>query len=395
MINKKVEFNLKEGNTKKIAVIGAGTMGHGIAEVALLSGYSVYLCDLNKEILEQAKSLIDWSLKKFLEKSRITENEYQKCLKNLTLTVDLEAAAKGTALCIEVVPERLNLKKEIFKKLDRFSPEDAILASNTSTMSISKIGEVTKRPDKTIGLHFPTPPQLAKVIEIVRGDKTSEETMKFAFDFVKKTKKAYIVSKDSPGFICNRIMAPSMLLMQLIFDHDEYSPAQIDAAALNGGMIMGPYELMDYLGLDVIHDSSYYLAEHLSKDYDLVPRLKKLVQEKKLGRKTGEGIYKWGPGGKRPNIDLSNPADFDLMVLMKVQVNEAIKVFEEKIATIQDINIGMKLHYHNPLGPFELLESMDLKDLTRTLDKLADKYGKEVFRTHKWIRDGSIKTRLI
>lgn len=380
--------------TKKIAVIGAGHMGHGIAEVALLSGYSVYLCDLNDEILEEAKSLINWSLNKFVEKSSISKNEYMMCMKNLTLTVDLEAAAKATDLCIEAVPEKLNLKKEIFKKLDRFSPQNTILASNTSTMSITKIGEVTKRPDKIIGLHFPTPPPLAKVIEIVRGKKTSEKTMEFAIDFVKKTKKEYIISKDSPGFICNRIMAPSMLLIQLIFDREEYLPAQIDAAALNQGIIMGPFELMDYLGLDIIFDSSNYLAEHLSEDYDLVPRLKKLVQEKKLGRKTGEGIYKWGSDGKRPNIDLSNPADFDLMLLMKVQVNEAVKVFEEKIASIQDINTGMKLHYHNPLGPFELIKSMDLKDLTRSLDKLADRYDKEVFRAHKWIRDGSIKTRL-
>jgi len=369
-------------------------MGHGIAEVALLSGYSVYLHDLKKEILEEAESLIDWSLKKFLEKSHISENEYLTFINNLTLTTNFETAAKATELCIEAVPERLDLKKEIFKKLDRFCPEDTILASNTSTMSITKIGEATKRPDKVIGMHFPTPPALAKVIEIVRGDKTSEKTMNFAIDFVKKSKKVYIISMDSPGFICNRIMAPSMLLMQLIFEHDEYSAPQIDALAINSGMIMGPYELMDYLGLDIISDSSYYLAQHLSKDYYLVPRLKKLVQERKLGRKTGEGIYKWGLDGKRPKIDLANPADFDLMLLMEVQVNEAVKVFEEKIASIHDINIGMKLHYHNPLGPFEMIESMDLKDFTTSLDRLADKYGKEVFRAHKWIRDGSIKTRL-
>ena len=381
---------MKNENMKKVAVIGAGHMGHGIAEVALLSDYFVSLYDIEEEIIVKGKSLIDWSLKKFVEKSQITEEKYEELINNLEITTDFKEAAKDSILCIEVVPERLELKKEIFRKLDKFSPQNAILASNTSTMSITEIGNVTQRPDKVVGLHFPPPPVLAKVIEIVRGDQTSNSTINFAMNFAKKAKKEVIISKDSPGFICNRIMAPSMLLIQLMLDKEEYFPAKVDAAALNMGMIMGPYELLDYIGLDILYDSSKYFAERLSKDYYPVPTISCLVRENKLGRKTGEGIYKWRSGGRRPIIDRSDPADFDVMDLMRVQINEATKVLEEGVATAHDIDLGMKLHYHNPWGPFELAKQMDLDELTLFLDTLADKYEKEVFRAHEWIRNKNL-----
>ncbi|MFX0052850.1 MAG: 3-hydroxyacyl-CoA dehydrogenase family protein, partial [Candidatus Hermodarchaeota archaeon] len=324
---------MESENIKKVAVIGAGHMGHGIAEVALLSNYFVSLYDIEEDILTNAKSLIDWSLGKFVEKSKITEKKRNQLLNNLEITIDLERAAKNTILCIEAVPEKLELKKEIFRKLDNFSPKHAILASNTSSMSITDIGNATQRPDKVVGLHFPPPPVLAKLIEIVRGNKTSESTIKFAIDFTKAAGKVPIISKDSPGFICNRIMAPSILLILLMLDRKEYSPAKIDAAALNMGMIMGPYELLDYIGLDVLYGTSKYLAERLSPDYSPTQTISMLVKENKLGRKTGEGIYQWRPGGRRPIIDLSDPADFDLMDLMRIQINEAVKVFEEDIGT--------------------------------------------------------------
>ncbi|MFW9906851.1 MAG: 3-hydroxyacyl-CoA dehydrogenase NAD-binding domain-containing protein [Candidatus Thorarchaeota archaeon] len=385
---------MKSENTKKVSVIGAGHMGHGIAEVALLSDYFVSLYDIDEEAILKGKSLIDWSLKKFVAKSQITEEKYNKLINNLEITTNFKKAAKNSILCIEAVPEKLKLKKEVFRKLDKFSPETAILASNTSTMSITEIGNVTQRPDKVVGLHFPPPPVLAKVIEIVRGDETSDNTIDFALDFAEKARKEAIISKDSPGFICNRIMAPSMLLIQLMLDRKEYSPAKVDAAALNMGMIMGPYELLDYIGLDILYDSSKYFAERLSENYSPVPTISRLVRENKLGRKTGEGIYKWRSGGRRPIIDRSDPADFDVMDLMRVQINEATKVLDEGVATIHDIDHGMKLHYHNPWGPFELVKQMDLDELTLFLDKLADKYGKEVFRAHEWIRNKNLLEHL-
>lgn len=381
-------------NIKRVSVIGAGHMGHGIAEVALLSGNFVSLVDINEETVAKGKSLIVFSLKKFLNKSQITEERYNELLENLETSTNLEKAVKKAQLCIEVVPEKVTLKKDIFRQLDKNSPKNAILASNTSTISITEIANFTQRPEKVVGIHFPPPPALAKVVEIIRGEKTAESTIKYAINFVKAGKKIPIIAKDSPGFICNRIMAPSMLLIQLMLDNKEFTPAKIDAKALNEKMVMGPYELLDYIGLDVVYDSSQYLARKLSSDYTPTQTISRLVKENKLGRKTGEGIYKWRPGGKRPIIDLSNQADFDLMDLMRVQINEAVKVLEEGIASVNDINIGMKLFYHNPSGPFEIVKKMNLSDLTLYLDGIAAKYGKEIFRAHKWIRDKSLFQRI-
>ncbi|MHA2232195.1 MAG: 3-hydroxyacyl-CoA dehydrogenase NAD-binding domain-containing protein [Candidatus Hodarchaeales archaeon] len=380
---------MKIADVKHVAVIGAGTMGHGIAEVALLSGYTVFLYDITDDAVENGKALIDWSLKKFVEKARISESDYKQFMDNLTITCDLKEAVKAADLCIEAVPEKLELKLRIFRDLDTLSPKHAILATNTSNMSITVIGAATQRPGKVIGLHFPPPPPLAKMIEIVKGDLTSDETIEIAVDFTKNSHKVAIISKDSPGFICNRIVAPSMLLTQLMLDRKEYDPAKLDATAMNMGMIMGPYELQDFIGHDIIFQSMQYLASHLSEAYAPTPTLMKMIEEKKLGKKTGEGMYKWPEVG-RPKIDRSNPANFDLMDLMRVQINEATKVLEEGIANAKDIDIAMKLHYHNLWGPFELAKNINLVDLATFLDGLADKYGKEVFRAHKWVQNGTL-----
>jgi enoyl-CoA hydratase/3-hydroxyacyl-CoA dehydrogenase len=392
MVN--IDPYIKNTETKKISVIGGGQMGHGIAEVALLSDYFVSLVDINEEILAKGKASIDWSLKKFEKKSQITGRRYKKLINNLEITTNLEKAVKNADLCIEAIPEKLELKKDIFGKLDKFTPDHTILASNTSTLSVSEIANSTERPEKVVGLHFSIPPVLGKVIEIVRGEKTNESTLKSAIDFAQSIGRKFIIAKDSPGFICNRIMAPSTLLIQLFLDRGEYLPSKFDAACLNMNMVMGPYELLDYAGLDVVHDSSQYFAKHLSPDYSPTHTISKLVKENKLGRKTGEGIYKWRSGGRRPLIDLSDPADFNPKDLIRVQINEAAKVLEEGIGTADDIDIGMKFYYLNPWGPFELLEQMDLDELTVFLDNLAEKYGKEVFRAHKWIRDKTLLSRV-
>ncbi|MHA2247841.1 MAG: 3-hydroxyacyl-CoA dehydrogenase NAD-binding domain-containing protein [Candidatus Hodarchaeales archaeon] len=373
---------------KYVTVIGAGAMGHSIAQVALMSGFRVSLFDINDEIVEKGKTKIEWSLKKFVEKVKISEDDYKKFLNNLTLTTDLKEASKYADLCIEAAPEKLDLKMKIFSDLDKSVPGHAILASNTSTMSITKIGSVTQRPGKVIGMHYFNPPVLMPLIEIVMGEKTSEETLKIVTDFTKKSDKTPIVSIDSPGFICNRVVAPGTLLLNLMLDQKEYPPEKIDAAALHLGSPIGPYQLQDYLGLDVVYDSMEYLSERLSKDYSPTPTMKRLIKANKLGKKTGEGIYDWKTG--KPEINTSDPADFDMMIPMRVQINEAAKILEEGIGTANDIDTGIKLAFNNPLGPFELVENINLAELTELLDGLADKYGKEVFRAHKWIRNGTL-----
>ncbi len=382
---------MKIDDIKHVAVIGAGDMGHGIAQVCLMTGYTVSMYDIKDEFVEKGKSRIEWSLNKLTEKARISEKDRDTYLKNLTISTNIEEVVKKADLCVETAPENLDLKKKIFGDLDKFAPKHAILASNTSNMSITEIGAATKRPEKVAGLHYFNPPVMMQLIEIIKGEKTSDETINILIDLAKKSTKNPVVSKDHPGFIVNRINAITMLLIHTMLDKKEYKAEEVDAAAMMMGMRMGPYELMDFVGLDVAYHSMNYLAERLDKDYTPTALMKKLVDDGKLGKKTGEGIYKWPETG-RPDIDRDAECDFDVMDLMRVQINEAAKVLEEGIAIrgAKDIDTAMKKGKNNPFGPFELAENADLEELTTYMDGLADKYGLEVFRAHKWVRDGSL-----
>ncbi len=377
---------------KHVAVIGAGDMGHGIAEVALMTGYTVSMYDIADEFVEKGKNRIDWSLQKFVEKARISDSDYKKFMNNLTITTNLEEAVKKADLCIEAAPEILDLKKKIFGNLDKFAPKHAILASNTSSMSIDEIGAATKRPEKVVGLHYFNPPVMMQLIEITKGAKTSDETIKILVDFSKKSfKDPLVCKKDSPGFIANRINAPGMLWMYLMYDKKEYDPAEVDRACMNMGMRMGIYELADFTGLDISYHLLNYFGDRLHKDYKPPASLERLFKDKNLGKKTGSGIYKWPEVG-RPEIG-EKAADFDLMNMLRIQINEAAKVLEEGLTTAKEVDIAMKKGFNNPFGPIEMAETTDLKELTEFLDGLADKYGKEIYRAHDWIRDGSLPNR--
>ncbi len=383
---------MKIDDIKHVAVIGAGDMGHGIAEVALMTGYTVSMYDIADEFVEKGKGRIDWSLQKLAEKARISEGDHKKFMGNLTTTTNLEEAVKNADLCIEAAPEILDLKKEIFGNLDKFAPKHAILASNTSSMSIDEIGAATERPEKVAGLHYFNPPVMMQLIEITKGAKTSDETIKILGEFSKKAHKDPVVcTKDSPGFIANRVNAPAMLWMYLMYDNKEYDPAEVDRACMNMGMRMGIYELADFTGLDISYHLLNYFGDRLHKDYLPPTSLKNLVNDKNLGKKTGSGIYTWPEVG-RPEIG-DKAADFDLMNMMRIQINESAKVLEEGLTTAKEIDTAMKKGFNNPFGPIEMAETTDLKELTEFLDGLADKYGKEIYRAHDWIRDGSLPDR--
>ncbi|MHA2281991.1 MAG: 3-hydroxyacyl-CoA dehydrogenase NAD-binding domain-containing protein [Candidatus Hodarchaeales archaeon] len=380
---------MKVDDIKHVAVIGAGDMGHGIAELALMTGYTVSMYDIKEEFVERGKEKIDWSLGKLASKARIGENDQEKFMANLTTTIDIEEAVKNADLIIEAAPEDLELKKKIFADLDKFSPKHAILATNTSNMSVKEIGSATNRPEKVAGLHYFNPPVMMQLIEIVKSENTSDETITVLKDFTKKSTKTPIVSKDSPSFIVNRLTAPASLWLWLMHDRKEHEPAKVDSVALNMGMRMGPYETADFAGLDIIYHSFKYLETRLGKDWTPPASLDQLIQENKLGKKTGQGVYEWPEVG-RPEIDTSEQADFDLMDTFKVMVNEAAKILEAGVGTPKDIDTGLKLGMNYPWGPFEVAENADLAELTGFLDGLADKYSNEVFRAHKWIRDGSL-----
>lgn len=382
---------MKFNDIKNITMIGSGDMGHGIGELALIAGYNVCLYDIKQEFVDKGKNRIHWSLQKLAEKGKIPSVDI---INKVTTSTSIAEAVKDADVVIEAAPENLELKLKIFTDLEKYAPKGAILASNTSNMSINDIANTTARPDKVCGFHFFNPPILMRLVEITRGDKTANETIETMKQLGSKLGKTPVVcEKDSPGFIANRINAPAAYYTQLLLDREEYVPEELDAAAMNMGMKMGPYELLDYTGADILLDSFDYFRDRFSKEYDAPAKLKEMVKNNKLGKKTGEGVYKWPENG-RPTIDLSKPADFDLTELLKIQVNEGVKVFAEGLATPKDIDNAMKLGYSLPVGPIEALDGMDLKELTTWLDSIADKYGKEMYRAHDWIRDGSIIERV-
>ncbi|MFX0182687.1 MAG: 3-hydroxyacyl-CoA dehydrogenase NAD-binding domain-containing protein [Candidatus Hodarchaeota archaeon] len=374
---------------KTVAVVGAGDMGHGIAQAALMAGYKVNLYDIADEFVERGKSKIDWSLNKFEEKGRIAKGDSDKFMGNLSISTDLEETVKDSELVIEAAPEDLELKKKIFGNLDKFSPKHAILASNTSNMSINELGAATSRPEKVVGMHFFNPVVLMNLIEITRGDKTSDETVTILEDMTKKMKKTSIICrKDSPGFVVNRIGAPTNLYYQLLVDQGKYTHEQIDAAANMMGLPMGLFLMLDNSGIDIIYHSMKYMADRLHPDYKPTPTLENMIKENKLGKKTGEGFYQWPEVG-RPVIDTSIESDFDVMNLIKIQINEGAKVLEEGLCTANEIDTGMKLGLSS-MPPMEMAETVDLKELTETLDGMAESLGTDIFKAHKYIREGTL-----
>ena len=383
---------MKVEDVKKIAVMGAGDMGHGIAEVALLAGYKVALRDIEQRFVDRGLSRIKESLNKLVEKQKITADNQNAMLANITTFVDIGEAVKDTDFVIEAVPEIMDLKKQVFQALDAAAPTQAILASNTSNMSITEIASTTKRPEQVVGFHFFNPAVLMKLVEVTKGDKTSEDTMQVAYNLALKMNKAPVrVEKDSIGFVYNRINAPTGLLVNLILEKGEAAPVEIDAKMRKIGMPMGPYELMDYVGLDVAYHSALYFAEKLSQDYAPPSWLKaKIDAGSTLGKKTGKGIFDWSKG--RPEIDLSKAKeDFDPSALIALQVNEATKLLEGGVVkSAEEIDKAMVNGGGAIIGPFQLGKSIGYDKLAKICEDLAKKYSVKVFEPTETLKKGNI-----
>jgi 3-hydroxybutyryl-CoA dehydrogenase len=281
---------------KKVAVIGAGLMGHGIAQVAAqIAKFDVSLIDIKQEFIDKGMSMIGDSLQKFLKKGIITDDQVKETLNRIHPTLNLKEGVADADLIIEAVPENSKLKKELFMEVDKFARPDAVLASNTSSISITELASATNRPEKFCGMHFFVPPQLMKLVEIVRGLKTSDETVKVAFEVAKKMgKEPVIVKKDSPGFIVNRILIPALNEAVMLVWEGVAEPEEIDKAVRLGlNWPMGALYLLDYFGLDTQLSISEVYREHLGDRYRPPLLLRQMVQAGLLGRKTGKGFYDW------------------------------------------------------------------------------------------------------
>jgi len=379
---------MKPQDIRKIAVIGAGDMGHGIAEQALLSSYRVAMCDIQQECVDKGVRRIKESLEKLVEKQKLAKENVKVLLGNIETFVDIDRAAKDADFVIEAGPEIMEIKKEIFKKLDKSAPKLVVIASNTSTMSITEIASATSRPGEVVGMHFFNPVVIMKLIEVIKGEKTTEETMQLTYNLATKMMKVPVrVEKDSPGFIYNRIQAASTIMFGLIVDRKMANPEEIDAKLMKIGLPIGPYAAMDYAGLDVTYHGLLYLAEKLSPEYGPPRWLKEKVAAGEMGRKAGRGIYDWSKG--KHDADLAKvKGDFDVNDFIAIQLNEATKLLQDRVVSSMD-DIDKVIINGGGVAPglSRLAQTVGYAKLAHKCEELAEKFSIEAFKPTETLKN--------
>jgi 3-hydroxybutyryl-CoA dehydrogenase len=279
---------------RKVGVVGLGTMGAGIAQVSVQSGFETIGREIEPELGERGRGTIERYLARGVEKGRLSGDERDAALGRLTLTTDLADLA-DCDLVIEAALEELELKREIFAELDRVTRPDAILATNTSALSVSEIAEATEQPQRVVGMHFFNPAPVLPLVEIVRGRESSPEAVDAAYAWAERAGKQPVRCNDTPGFIVNRILIPLLNDCVRVLDEAEVEPEAMDKAMTNGaGWPLGPCALIDLIGIDVHVHASAALHDKLGEDRMAPPeRLVRMQQEGTLGRKSGRGFYEY------------------------------------------------------------------------------------------------------
>ena len=289
---------------KNITVIGAGTMGNGIAHAFAQSGYSVNLVDISTDSLDRAIYTITKNLDRLLSKEKISELDKNNTLSNISTNTDLTDAVKDADLVIEAATENIDVKLKIFKQLDEICDYNTILATNTSSISITKIGSVTNRNDKVIGMHFMNPVPIMKLVEVIRGKETSDSTTTTIMELSKKLGKVPVEVNDAPGFVANRILMPMINEAILTLEEGVSGVEEIDTVMILGmSHPMGPLHLADFIGLDVCLSILEVMHEGFKNPkYDPSKTLINMVHQGKLGIKSGEGFYDYSDGPKNKKI---------------------------------------------------------------------------------------------
>ena len=373
---------------KKVAIVGSGSMGHGISEMLTMTGYQVTMIDINDELLQKAKEKIKWSLDKFVEKKRIRREDADAAMARISMTTSYEQAGKDMDLAIEAVPENMELKKRVFGMLDSVAPSHAMLASNTSTLSITEMGKATKRPDKVAGMHFFNPPHAMALVEVIKGDSTSQETINTLTDLAKRLGKTpVVVRKDVRGFIVNRVLGAAFNEAYWTLQRGEGTKEGIDASVkYTGGFPMGWFELSDFVGLDIAYEVGRILYEAYGERFKPCSEvIEPLIKEHKYGQKTGVGFYDWTKG--RPRIPFNLLDEYDVDRSWAVAVNEAAWLMHDDAANPEDIDTGMKLGTYWPSGPCEYADRTGLDVMLNKLKELHAKYNMEMYKPCPLLED--------
>jgi len=364
---------------KNITVLGSGIMGHGIAQVSATAGYNIVLRDIEQGFLDKAMEKIKWSLDKLVTKEKISQQEANSIYSRITPIVNLADAVKNAQLVIEVVPEIMELKKKVYAELDTVAGKNVIFASNTSTLPITEIANTTTRPEKFIGIHFFNPPQLMKLVEVIPGEKTSQDVVDLTLEYVKSVKKEPVICrKDVPGFIINRLFIPMVHEACYMMDRTGATMTEIDSAVkFKLGFPMGIFELADFTGMDVIHKAT--IEMHLRDKKVILPHptIEKMFDAKKLGQKSGEGFYKYSDE-KYERVPLSEELAKKINPIQLVAniLNNAAWLITNKASDVAEIEKAAQLGLGLKKPLFETAKEVGIKNIVNELHQLSTKYGK-------------------
>ncbi len=379
-------MELEDINT--VAVLGAGNMGHGIAEVAAMAGYDVTMRDINEEFVQDGYDQIEWSLDKLAEKDQLTQEEADAALDRVTPLVDMEAACADADVVIEAVPEKMSIKKEVYEELESVAADDAIFATNTSSLSVTELGEVTERPERFCGMHFFNPPVRMPLVEVISGADTAEETLDvieaLAEDFGKTPVR---VHKDSPGFIVNRVLVPLMNEACWLVHDGEATIAEVDSTTKYGlGLPMGCFELGDQVGNDVSYHVLDYMQEVLGDAYEPCPLLEETVENEELGKKTGAGFYDYedGEGAEIPTDEQSDLVEARLVASM---ANETAKLIGNDVAPPESIDEATQLGAGFPEGPVTVADEFGLENALEALENAHEETGHPRYEPADYLRE--------
>ncbi len=372
-----------------VGVIGSGTMGSGIAQVAATAGCKVKLYDTNQAVLEKAKIALDKILSRLIEKGRIDSDEKDRIIGNISY-VDSLRDLSDSNLTIEAIVENLDIKKKVFVELEHYVSDDCIIASNTSSLSIASIAASLEKPERCIGIHFFNPAPLMKLVEVIPAIQTSEDVLQKSIETISNWKKVIAVAKDTPGFIVNRVARPFYGESLRIYEEDIADFATIDWSLKTiGGFRMGPFELMDFIGNDV----NYTVTETVFKAFYFDPRYKPAFTQKRfaeagyLGRKSGKGYYDYTEDIVRPTPTEDKALGEQIFNRVLVMlINEAADALFLNIASAEDIDNAMTKGVNYPKGLLVWADEIGIDACVNALDRLYDEYHEDRYRCSPLLR---------
>lgn len=373
----------------EIGVLGAGTMGAGIAQVAAQNGHNVILVDLNQEVLDKAKSSLVKVLERLVEKEKITSEESDKIQESISYSTQI-SAFQNCGMVIEAIVENIDVKHKVFAQMEEVVSADCILASNTSSLSIASIGSSLKKSDRVIGIHFFNPAPLMPLVEIIPAVQTSPEILNKSKELIASWKKVVCVCKDTPGFIVNRVARPFYGEALRIYEEGVADFATIDWAMTNfGGFRMGPFTLMDYIGNDV----NYAVTESVFESFYYDPRFKPSFTQKRhkeagfYGRKSGRGYYDYSEGNTIPlpieNKELGKQIFERILVML---INEAFDAVFLNVASKKDVDLAMTNGVNYPKGLLAWAEELGYEWVLEKLNDLFQEYGEDRYRPNPLLK---------